>query len=155
MKKNGLKRKTIYPAQWAIDVCGEQTSGVNAAVECFAQDVIEAGARLSQRWERKHWNMIADVLTGFDFTPGALSGGHLALEVSDAQKLDKIADKWGLSEPEFNTFLGDLSALSRAESFAVCAAVRRFWKYCRVVRPQVDEWWAPSWEPELTEKTGE
>lgn len=141
---------SIYPDAADLAVIGanlprNRAAACNWAIACWARTLRESQPEL----ERAEWNYLADALNGTSLLDAATwTASHLALEVHDAHRLNRLGDKWLPDDPPE----ADKAALRLEHRIAdltypqtqyVLLAVRFFWSHLRMaaIDHAVDEWW--------------
>lgn len=70
-------------------------------------------------------NYIYDMLNGTLLTPELSFKVFLISEIEDADKFDRLSEKWNV---DIEKFLNKLNALSEFECYAVCKIAEEFWE---------------------------
>lgn len=132
---------------------------IGGVIGRYADLVRQASRELGAVLNEAQWNLLADVLNGCADVGIASGGGIPAItlitaEVEDAQRLNRIGEKWLLTEKEeklplarartlaaerVSDLVSRLAALTPAHGVAILAAVRWFWDH-----PNIDHttpWW--------------
>ena len=100
------------------------SGAVNEAVARYLAIMDDARPDFS----RPEWYAICDILNGtfidecFTIQPGL----HVAMEMEDAQKFNKIYEKWDIDGP---TLVAKLAGLRIADGLAVLHVVETFWAH--------------------------
>lgn len=156
-------------ARLGIDAGREENQSawtINGCLRRLAMLVEQASRELEAVLTRAEWNLLADALNGcadvFDLAGSPIPALTLVrAEVADAHALNRLGDKWLLTEKEEQKLtlpkarkLADeravelnakLAALASVHGEAILAAVRWFWTHTEpgVIDHTKDEWWKP------------
>lgn len=66
---DGLKKRSIYPPDWAVAITGGSASQLNAAIMCWAHALSHAVDELDLIFNEKDWPMLLAVLRGHAIDP--------------------------------------------------------------------------------------
>jgi hypothetical protein len=146
------QRVQVFPSQHAMDVLGidaeERGLGgaLTHAIECWAEAMRRVGAEVAGMFSRQAWCLLADVLNGTWTLDRNWTGHVLAIEVSDAARLDGAGEKWFGKGAELKVkgLVVGLADLDFVQAHAVLLAVRWFWEHHEKIDIQKDDWWTPA-----------
>jgi hypothetical protein len=79
----------------------------------------------SDTFSESELNYIYDMLNGTLLTPELSFKVFLISEIEDADKFDRLSEKWNV---DIEKFLNKLNALSEFECYAVCKIAEEFWE---------------------------
>ena len=131
-------------------ILGGGLMATEQALRCWAAVLEQAGAENADWFTRAEWNLIADANNGCSplvFTAGedlrvSRPTTMLWANVADAIRLDDLAAKWEVADPD--GLVKRLRELDVAHAWAMVTAVQWFWEYCgEPLNHTVDAWWTP------------
>jgi hypothetical protein len=167
------KRFMVYPAPRAIELLGGSSPALNQALECWAAELARASAQNCDRHtgfsesyfeqisadkcdihEIHDWAVLAYSLKGKPFDPEFSRPQELlAAAVEDAHTLEKVGNKWVVSEIDLTSREVDaaiaqlahkLRGLTFARAWAIIVAVQWYWEHHEDLDLIRVDWWTLS-----------